>query len=118
MENLNLQPKIDSDTKFLNGLARLEKEQETIEEKINQTNGDEKAILETDLDDIKKQIAEYKISFKHYSKTKKINNLQKETGEDNVVDMLNFKKRKDDENNEIPENLLNDLEDFKKRKTM
>ena len=127
MENLNSQPgsadkengyKIDSDIKFLNGLDKLKEEQKIIEEKINQVNGDEKEILKMKLEDIEKQIAEYKISFKHYNKTKKINNLKKETGEENVIDMLNFKKRRDDENNQIPENLLDDLDKFKKRKSM
>ncbi|MCK5511022.1 hypothetical protein KAI65_05820 [Candidatus Parcubacteria bacterium] len=130
MENLNLQPdsidkrdepKIDPDTKFLNGLVRLENEQKIIEEKINQAKGDEKKILEMNLDDIKKQVKAYKFAFKKYRSTKKINNLKKETGEDNVVDMLNFKNKKDNSSNKIDgieENLLNDLEDFKKRKTM
>ncbi|MCK5319996.1 hypothetical protein KAJ61_01250 [Candidatus Parcubacteria bacterium] len=119
MENLNIQPKIDSDTKFLNGLDKLKDEQKIIEEKINQTNGDKKEILKMKLEDVEKQIAEYKISFKHYNKTKKTNNLKKETVEDNVVDMLNFKKRKDNnKNSEIPENLLDDLDEFKKRKSM
>ncbi len=107
-----------ADVKYLSRIVELQAKQKEIEEKITSTEGDEKKILEMNLKNIKKQIFRYNESFSKHGKIKQLGTLKKIAGDNNVAEIIDFKKKQKNEKKdfEVSNDFLNSLEEFKARK--
>ena len=127
-KNIEMNP----DKRLTNSLAELKEKEEKIIKKINNAKGNEKQILEMDLENIKNQIKRYedsiKRSFKRNIKRKKTENLKKDVGEKKLAEVIDFQKekRKREEGKKIDEetkksiggNFLADYENFRKKRNI
>lgn len=112
------------DAKVLTALNELKNKQIEIEEALRSAEGDKAQILQMDLEDVLNKIKQHEISFRKIRKDKGLTSLKEKAGKGNVVDMLKFKKKKaknggialSDEEQEKAGNLINDLDEFKRKK--
>ncbi len=113
-------------TKYLKAISNLRKQETDIIKQIKSAeNNTEKQIIEADLEDTQKRIAEYEISINNYRKTTKNNHLTNIAGKEAVAEVIDFKKRqkakidnpvKEDFNSEIGSDFLSDFNNFTERK--
>ncbi|MEA2088964.1 MAG: hypothetical protein U9O55_03955 [Patescibacteria group bacterium] len=122
--------KMDPDKRLVDSLTELKEKKGKIIEKISNAADEEKQILEMDLDDIKNQIRRQEEaierSLKRNIKRKKIKNLEKDVGTEELAKVFDFQKEKrkrekkkevDSETKQsVGEKFLADYENFRKRK--
>ncbi|MBU4347349.1 hypothetical protein KJ586_03100 [Patescibacteria group bacterium] len=96
LNQFDQQPAEESaDVKLLKRINNLKERKKEIEKTISETNDlDKRAILEFDLEDIKKRISQCPGSIKAYNKNRRISGIEKIAGEENVAEVLDFKREK------------------------
>ena len=110
-------PSPDAGALLFNGLIKLQGELSEIEKELKNTTDDEKIIiLEIKRDAPIKQIKNYGESLDGRRKMEKNNDLIKTAGENNVIEIKNFKNRQggDKYNDQVGDDFLNSLKEFKK----
>ena len=114
------------DIKYLKTIASLEVRQKEIKKAIeNESDNEVKRILEMDLEDMLKKIDLYKISDRVYRNKRKTSALKEIAGDPAVNNVLDFKKKKNQQNQQkrvilnedeqklVSKSFMADLENFK-----
>ncbi len=114
------------DIKYLKTIASLEVRQKEIKKAIeNESDNEVKRILEMDLEDMLKKIDLYKISDRVYRNKRKTSALKEIAGDPAVNNALDFKKKKNQQNQQkrvilnedeqklVSKSFMADLENFK-----